>query len=182
MTNWIAANVVTWGFEISNFKNLVGEHESSYVYKTTFNGVQTPKLALTVLFPNFAGQRAASSSPSSIAVLDVHLMNMRRRWAMSSRPAAATATPRATRHQRQAQHRLSMAIAGGLAGAGAALYYLSGNTEFFWNTYTSLPATGFNGIPVALLAGQQPPTRGVHRHLHVHAGHRRHAAHQPHGL
>ncbi len=47
---------------------------------------------------------------------------------------------------------LSMAIAGGLAGAGASLYYLAGNTEFYWNTYQSLPATGFNGIAVALLA------------------------------
>jgi simple sugar transport system permease protein len=51
---------------------------------------------------------------------------------------------------------LSMAIAGALAGAGASLYYLSGNTEFFWTTYQSLPAEGFNGIPVALLALNNP--------------------------
>ena len=51
---------------------------------------------------------------------------------------------------------LSMAIAGALAGAGAALYYLSGNTEFYWSTYQSLPAVGFNGIPVALLALNNP--------------------------
>src|SRR5699024_11879923 len=51
---------------------------------------------------------------------------------------------------------LSMAIAGALSGAAAALYYLSGNTEFFWNTYQSLPAIGFNGIPVALLAVCNP--------------------------
>lgn len=49
-----------------------------------------------------------------------------------------------------------MAIAGSMAGGGAALYYLSGNTEFFWSTYQSLPATGFNGIPVALLAVNNP--------------------------
>ena len=47
---------------------------------------------------------------------------------------------------------LSMGIAGGLSAAGASLYYLAGNTEFFWSTYQSLPAIGFNGIPVALLA------------------------------
>jgi len=51
---------------------------------------------------------------------------------------------------------LSMAIAGALAGAGAALYWLSGNTEFYWSTYQSLPAVGFNGIPVALLALNNP--------------------------
>ena len=49
-----------------------------------------------------------------------------------------------------------MAIAGSLSGAAAALYYLSGNTEFFWSTYQTLPATGFNGIPVALLAASNP--------------------------
>ena len=49
-----------------------------------------------------------------------------------------------------------LAIAGALAGAGAALYYLSGNTEFYWSTYQSLPAVGFNGIPVALLALNNP--------------------------
>ncbi|HPF43007.1 MAG TPA: ABC transporter permease, partial [Bacillota bacterium] len=43
-----------------------------------------------------------------------------------------------------------------LAGAGAALYNLSGNTEFYWSTYQSLPAVGFNGIPVALLAYNNP--------------------------
>lgn len=51
---------------------------------------------------------------------------------------------------------LSMMISGALAAAGAALYYLSGNTEFFWSTYQSLPAEGFNGIPVALLASNNP--------------------------
>ncbi len=51
---------------------------------------------------------------------------------------------------------LSMAIAGALSGGGAALYWLSGNTEFYWSTYQALPAAGFNGIPVALLAVNNP--------------------------
>ena len=51
---------------------------------------------------------------------------------------------------------LSMAIAGALAGFGAGLYYLSSVSE--WNPLnsTSLPAIGFNGIPVALLASSNP--------------------------
>ena len=49
-----------------------------------------------------------------------------------------------------------MVISGALAAAGASLYYLSGNTEFFWSTYMSLPSEGFNGIPVALLAANNP--------------------------
>ncbi|MBR7162878.1 MAG: ABC transporter permease [Clostridia bacterium] len=51
---------------------------------------------------------------------------------------------------------LSMAIAGGLAAIGSSLYYLNGNTEFAWETYLSLPDNGFNGIPVALLASNNP--------------------------
>ncbi len=51
---------------------------------------------------------------------------------------------------------LSMAFAGALSAAGAALYYLSGNTEFFHTTYQSLPSEGFNGIPIALLAVNNP--------------------------
>ena len=51
---------------------------------------------------------------------------------------------------------LSMAIAGGLSAAGAALYFLQGDVEFYWHTSMSLPATGFNGIPVALLASCSP--------------------------
>ena len=49
-----------------------------------------------------------------------------------------------------------MAIAGALAGAAGSLYYLSGNTEFFWTTYQSLPAAGFNGIAVALFKKEIP--------------------------
>ncbi len=49
-----------------------------------------------------------------------------------------------------------MAIAGAIAGMGGALYYLAGNTELYWSTYQSLPAVGFNGIPVALLAVNNP--------------------------
>ena len=48
------------------------------------------------------------------------------------------------------------AIAGAMAGAAGALYYLSGNTEFFWTTYQSLPSEGFDGIAVALLAVNNP--------------------------
>ena len=51
---------------------------------------------------------------------------------------------------------LSMAIAGALAGFGAGLYFLSNVSQ--WNPLnsTSLPAMGFNGISVALLASSNP--------------------------
>lgn len=51
---------------------------------------------------------------------------------------------------------LSMTISGGLAGIGAGLYYLSGAAEWNPQVATALPAIGFNGIPVALLALSNP--------------------------
>ena len=55
MTNWLAANLVTWMFDISNFKNMVESTKSGYIYKTTFNGVATPKLGLDAIFPGSQG-------------------------------------------------------------------------------------------------------------------------------
>lgn len=155
MTNWIAANVVTWAFDVSNFKNLAENTKASYVYRTTYNGVQTPKFGLDELFP---GSQVNGGILIAIvmAILIYILMNKTTlgyelRACGSNRHAARYAGIRDKRNIV-----LSMAIAGGLSGAGAALYYLSGNTEFFWNTYQSLPDTGFNGIPVALLAANNP--------------------------
>ena len=47
---------------------------------------------------------------------------------------------------------LSMIISGALAGLGAGLFYLSGSKEWEPLVSTALPAMGFNGISVALLA------------------------------
>ena len=50
---------------------------------------------------------------------------------------------------------LTMAIAGGLAGMGAALLYLTGYEQ--WScSHSSLPAMGFNGIAAAFLGGLHP--------------------------
>ena len=75
-----------------------------------------------------------------------------------------------------------MAIAGGLSAAGASLYYLSGNTEFFWSTYQSLPAIGFNGIPVAMLASCNPIGIIFSGAVHVDARYLGPAADEPDGL
>ncbi len=51
---------------------------------------------------------------------------------------------------------LSMTIAGALAGMGAGLFYLSTVAEWNPQVSTALPAMGFNGISVALLACSNP--------------------------
>lgn len=155
MTNWIAANLVTWMFDGSDFRNLVENTKSGYIYKTTYNGVQTAKLGLDKLFPN-SQVNGGIIIAIVIAILIYILMN---KTTLGYELKACGANRHAARYAGIADKRnivLSMAIAGALSGAAASLYYLSGNTEFFWSTYQSLPATGFNGIPVALLAASNP--------------------------
>ena len=48
----------------------------------------------------------------------------------------------------------SMMIAGGLAGLGGGIYFLSGAAQY--TLVKTLMTTGFNGIPVALLASSHP--------------------------
>ena len=155
MTNWVAANLVTWMFDISNFKNTVENTKSGYIYKTSFNGVATPKLGLDKLFP---GSQVNAGILVAI-LLAIAMYILMTKTTLGYELQACGANRHAARYAGIKDKRnivLSMAIAGALAGAGAALYYLSGNTEFYWSTYQSLPAEGFNGIPVALLAVNNP--------------------------
>ena len=155
MTNWIAANIVTWAFEISNFKNLVESTKSGYIYKTTFNDVATSKMGLDLIFPG-SQVNGGISIAIVIAILMYILMT---KTTLGYQLKACGSNRHAARYAGIKDKRnivLSMAIAGALAGGGAALYYLSGNTEFAWQTYQALPDTGFNGIPVALLAACNP--------------------------
>ena len=155
MTNWIAANLVTWMFDISSFKNVTEGTKSGYIYKTTFNGVATPKLGLDQLFPG--SQVNAGILVAIILAIVVYIIMEKTVFGYELK--ACGANRHAARYAGIRDKRnivLSMAIAGALAGAGAALYWLSGNTEFYWNTYQALPGVGFNGIPVALLAVNNP--------------------------
>ena len=155
MTNWIAANLVTWVFDSSALKNALENSKLGYIYKTSFNGVETAKLGLDKLFPG-SQVNAGILLAIAIAVLVYILMN---KTTLGYELKACGANRFAARYAGIRDKRnivLSMALAGGLAGAGGALYYLAGNTEFFWSTYQSLPGVGFNGIPVALLANSNP--------------------------
>ena len=155
MTNWVAANLVTWLFDISSFKNMAEGTKSGYIYKTTYNGVATAKLGLDKLFPG-SQVNAGILVAIFFAVVMYILIN---KTTLGYQLKACGSNRHAARYAGIKDKRnivLSMAIAGSMAGGGAALYYLSGNTEFFWSTYQSLPATGFNGIPVALLAVNNP--------------------------
>ena len=170
MTNWIAANLVTWFFDANKiFQNTVENTKSSYVYKTAYgrtmvdgawtyvdgSGVQTAKLGLDKIFPG--SQVNAGILVAILIAIGMYILMTK--TTLGYQLKACGSNRHAARYAGINDKRnivLSMAIAGALSGAGAALYYLAGNTEFFWQTYQSLPATGFNGIPVALLAANNP--------------------------
>ena len=155
MTNWIAANVVTWVFDISSLKNLIENTKSGYIYKTTVNNVATPKLGLDRLFPG----SQVNGGILIACVLAVLVYILLSKTTLGYELKACGSNRFAARYAGIRDKRnivLSMAIAGALAGAAGSLYYLSGNTEFYWSTYQQLPAVGFNGIPVALLAVNNP--------------------------
>ena len=169
MTNWMAANLVTWFFDGSKFCNTVENTKSGYIYKTSYgltmadgswtyvdgNGVQTAKLGLDKLFP---GSQVNGGIVIAILIA-IGIYILMSKTTLGYQLKACGSNRHAARYagiNDKWNIVLSMAIAGALSGAGAALYYLSGNTEFFWSTYQSLPATGFNGIPVALLAANNP--------------------------
>ena len=169
MTNWIAANLVTWAFGASNLKNIVEGTKTGYIYKTTYGlviengeavykagmGIATPKMGLDKLFPgsqiNGGIIIAILFAIAIYVILDKTTFGYELKACGFNRYAAKYAGINDKRNII-----LSMAIAGALSGAAGSLYYLSGNTEFFWSTYQTLPSEGFNGIAVALLAVNNP--------------------------
>ena len=160
MTNWIAANIVTFIFDKNKgmFKHLLdpsGTKNYAYVYKTTHNNVSTIKLGLDKIF--VGSQVNAGIIIAIVIAIIIYIILNKTTFGYSLK--ACGSNKNAAKYagiNEKVNIIISMAIAGGLAGCGAALYYLSGNTEFKWETYQSLPEVAFNGIPVALLAVNSP--------------------------
>ena len=155
MTNWIAANTVTWIFEKSPLRNAAQSGKIGYIMPTSMAGVSTAKLGLDRLFPN--SQVNGGIVVAIIFALGVYILLSKTVPGFENRICGSNRE--AARYAGINEKRLtvfSMAFAGALAAGGAALYYLSGGTEFYWSTYQSLPKEGFNGIPVALLASNNP--------------------------
>ncbi len=186
MTNWLMANITTWAFQGSNLRNFVESTKSGYIYKTSFlledwlqadgtivtfgagdpaatgvlqhtrGGVETTKLWLDKIFPG--SQINGGIIIAILIAIAVYILMHYTTFGFELRACGANRF--AARYAGVKDKRnivVTMMIAGSLAGAGAALYWLSGNTEFYYaSAYQSLPAVGFNGIPVALLASSNP--------------------------
>ncbi len=156
MTNWIAANLVTWWFDANEvFKNGAEAGKIGYIIPLKHVGVTTPKFGMDILFPG--SQANGGFIIACLIAIGMWVVMTKTTFGYELR--ACGLNRHAAKYAGVNDKRnivLSMAIAGGLAAAGGSLHYLAGNTEFFWSTYMSLPAEGFNGIPVALLASNHP--------------------------
>ncbi len=155
MTNWIAANFVTWFFStMKQFQNTLTVNKTGYTITTGTYGVATPKL-----FLNFDGSYANGGILIAI-LLAVGVYVLLNKTTFGFELKACGSNKNAAKYAGMSAKRnivLSMALAGGLSAVGAALYYLQGDIEYSWtNAYMSLPQVGFNGIPVALLANCNP--------------------------
>lgn len=152
MTNWIAGNIVSWVFKESRYINYA-ETKMNFLSKTSSNGVATPG----------AGHMLGTSSmdisifiASAVAII-IYIMLNKTTFGFELR--ACGFNKNAAKYAGMNEKRnivLSMAIAGGLSAFGAALWCLNGTTDFLWEAYQTMPADGFNGIPAALLASNNP--------------------------
>lgn len=160
MTNWIAANIVSWVFKVADAKFInYAETKVNFICKTATKGISTPTLGLDSLFSNGFMNSYMDISIFIASAIAVAMYVMINKTTFGFELKACGYNRNAAKYAGMNEHRnimLSMAIAGGLAAGGAALWCLNGHQDFSWNTYLSLPADGFNGIPVALLASNNP--------------------------
>lgn len=156
MTNWIAANITSWVF--SGMPELInrGGGKSGYLITTATTGDGTPKLGLDKLFKGSyidVGIIIAVALACAVyVILSKTTFGYELRACGSNKYGA-----RCAGMNEKKNIIISMAIAGGLAAIGGAIYYLNPGIEFKFDTaYSKLPDYGFNGIPVALLATNNP--------------------------
>lgn len=155
MTNWIAANLVSWVFSVNKQFLNSADGKSAYTIPTIRNNVATPKLGLDKIFEG--SYMDIGLFIAIVIAIIVYIVLNKTTFGFELRAGGHNKfAAKYAGMNGKLNIVLSMAIAGGLAGCGASLYFLNGEVELYWNTYQSLPADGFNGIPIALLASNNP--------------------------
>lgn len=163
MSNWIALHIAHWIFEMdykkgvagAKFVNLTEATKANFLYKTSSNGVSTPKFGLDKLFE---GSQVDGGIIIAF-VIAIIILIMLNRTTFGFELKATGKNRFAAKYAGMNDRRniiLSMGIAGALAAVGASLWYLNSFNEYGWTVNTSLPSAGFNGIPVAFLAFCNP--------------------------
>ena len=158
MTNWIAANVVSWVFNGSKFIN-VAESKVNFIMKTEVNNITTATFGLDKIFSGGSVVSYADASIFLAICVAIALYIVMNKTTFGYELKACGYNRDGAKYAGMNEKRnllLAMAIAGGLAAMGASIWCLNGHQDFKWETYQTLPADGFNGIPAALLAGNNP--------------------------
>ena len=158
MTNWIAANVVSWVFNGSKFIN-VAESKVNFIMKTEVNNIATATFGLDKIFSGGSVVSYADASIFLAICVAIVLYVVMNKTTFGYELKACGYNRDSAKYAGMNEKRnllLAMAIAGGLAAMGASIWCLNGHQDFKWETYQTLPVDGFNGIPAALLAGNNP--------------------------
>ena len=158
MTNWIAANVVSWVFNGSKFIN-VAESKVNFIMKTEVNNIATATFGLDKIFSGGSVVSYADASIFLAICVAIALYIVMNKTTFGYELKACGFNRDGAKYAGMNEKRnllLAMAIAGGLAAMGASIWCLNGHQDFKWETYQTLPVDGFNGIPAALLAGNNP--------------------------
>ena len=158
MTNWIAANVVSWVFNGSKFIN-VAESKVNFIMKTEVNNIATATFGLDKIFSGGSVVSYADASIFLAICVAIALYVVMNKTTFGYELKACGYNRDGAKYAGINEKRnllLAMAIAGGLAAMGASIWCLNGHQDFKWETYQTLPVDGFNGIPAALLAGNNP--------------------------
>ena len=159
MLNWISLYLV------NTLLSAVKNPTSPYTYnvaKTLAGGTLTdnpgallPKLGLNAMFNNNKYVGLAIPLAILLAVAIWLLLNKTRLGYELKATGLNKYAAKYCGMQDRTNIILTMAIAGGLAGIGASMLYLTGFEE--WSvTQSSVPAMGFNGIAAAFLGGLHP--------------------------
>ena len=158
MTNWIAANVVSWVFNGSKFIN-VAESKVNFIMKTEVNNIATATFGLDKIFSGGSVVSYVDASIFLAICVAIALYVVMNKTTFGYELKACGYNRDGAKYAGMNEKRnllLAMAIAGGLAAMGASIWCLNGHQDFKWETYQTLPVDGFNGIPAALLAGNNP--------------------------
>lgn len=154
MTNWIAANIVSWVFSVQ--KHLYASGKGGFLITTAATGNGTPDLGLYELFNGSYLDLGIFIAIAAAVVIFIILNKTTFGYELKACGYNKDASKYCGMNEKR-NIILSMAIAGALAGLGGALYYLNPGIELKWDAaYMKLPDYGFNGIPAALLASSNP--------------------------
>ena len=156
MTNWIAANIVTWVFSNQSSIINIPEGKSAYLIKTAGLGTYTPTFGLDKILPN----SYIDGGIIIVIIIAIIFFIIMSKTKFGFELKACGANKHASKYAGMNEKKnivLSMVIAGGLAAIGGSLYYLNAGIELqYGSIYANLPEYGFNGIPAALLANCDP--------------------------